>query len=159
MIPLRRVSALVLLGLIASVSAPGVRAQDKGGRRFGVELDAENFPQKTPKECLASVVRAIDGRQIDYLLAQLADPAFVDQRVKTLGGDFRELVKETTERLAMDPTIVKELRRFAAEGMWEEGDDSATVKLKDVKAHTVFLKKIENRWYFENRQKPKEEPK
>jgi len=134
------------------------RAQEKTDRRFGVVFDPEHFPQKTPKECLGSVIKAIDERKIDYLLAQLADPEFVNQHVKAAGG-FAEFVKQTSDRLASDPAKVRELKRFLDEGTWEEADDAATARLKDVKGRAVFLKKIENRWYFEDRQNAKEQPK
>ena len=37
----------------------------------------------TPKEALASVLKAADAGRFDYLTAQLADPSFIDDRVKT----------------------------------------------------------------------------
>ena len=56
------------------------------------------------------MLKAIDGRQVDYLVAQLADTEFVDMRVKVLAGGFKELVRETRSRLAEDPAALKELR-------------------------------------------------
>ena len=160
MATMTRLTAFVILA--ALIGAAGVtHAQDKTDRRFGVEYDPENYSQKTAKASLASVVRAIDGRKLDYLLAQLAEPAYIDKRVRDLGGNFRDLVKETANQFNADPTMLKELKRFASEGEWEEGEDTATARLKDVKSRAVFLKKIDNRWYIENRQKaePKEKDK
>lgn len=148
---LRWMGFVVLAGVIAG--AGKLHAQAKTERRFGIEYESDTYSQKTAKEALTSVVKAIDARKVDYLLAQLTDPSYVDKRVQDLGGNFRGLVKETTDRLAADPTLIKELKRFASEGEWEEGEDTATARLKDVKTRAVFLKKIENRWYFENRQK------
>jgi hypothetical protein len=145
-------SVFVLRGL-SDRAAPRAWAQEKPKARFNIDYDADNYPQNSPKACLGSVIKAIDARRIDYLLAQLADPQYVDARVKGLDGNFREMVKETTERLAADPTIVRELRRFLSSGDWEEGEEAASAKLKDVKNRAVFLKKINDRWYFENRQK------
>lgn len=152
MAKLLRLLALLLLAALIGVSGR-THAQAKTDRRFGIDYEPDNYSQKTAKEALASVVRAIDARKVDYLLAQLADPGYVDKRVQGLGGNFRDLVKEMTERLAADPTMLKELKRFASEGEWEEGEDSATARLKDVKTRAVFFKKIDTRWYFENRQK------
>lgn len=146
---LRALTVALVLGLAAA----GARSQDAGTTRYKVELDLDNYPQKTAKEALESVVKAIDAKQIDYLVAQLADPQFVDMRVKGAAGGFPEVVSETRARLADDAASVTELRRFLAEGQWDAMDSSATVKLKDVKNRAVFLKKDKDRWYLENRQK------
>lgn len=123
--------------------------------RYGIEANLRDYPQETPKETLASVLQAIERRRINYLLAHLADPTFVDKRVKEIyGGDFEELVRETTSKLADNPAAVKELERFLKEGEWEGGDTSASAKLKDIKDRQVYLRKIGRRWYLENRQKP-----
>jgi hypothetical protein len=143
-----------LVGILVSLASVGnLSAQNAPAARYGVEPDFDAFPQKAAKEALESVLKAIDRGQIDYLLAQLADPPFVDARVKALGGNFRQLVRETKARLAEDPAAVKELRRFLAEGQWDEAGDTAAVRLKDVKNRAVFLKRINDRWYLENRQK------
>jgi hypothetical protein len=156
MVRLVRIGVILLAALLLARPAG---AQKKDDVRFGFPYDPDNFAQGTAKQCLASVIKAIDKRRVDYLMAQLADPAFVDMRVKQqYGGDFREMVRATEEKIASNPTVLKELRRFLSEGEWEDGEETATVKLKDVK-RVVFLKKIDSRWYFENRQKPKEEAK
>jgi hypothetical protein len=153
-----RFAAFVILAY-QIVAAGSTYAQAKTERRFGVDNESENYPQRTAKEALASVVKAIDGRKYEYLLAQLLDPAYVDRRVQEHDGNFRELVKETAERFNADPTILKELKRFASQAEWEEGEDTATARLKDVKGRAVFLKKIDTRWYMENRQKAEPAPK
>src|SRR5262245_55933096 len=74
---LMRLACLVLL----LVSLPG-RAGE--GKRYGVTRDAKSYPQASAKEALASVLKAIRDRKFDYLVAHLADPAFVDDRVKRI---------------------------------------------------------------------------
>jgi hypothetical protein len=148
----------VLMVSIALVWVVGVSAQapkEAPPRRYGIEANLRDYPQETPKETLASVLQAIERGRINYLLAHLADPAFVDKRVKEVyGGDFEELVRETTGKLADNPAAVKELQRFLKEGEWEAAETSASVKLKDVKDRQVFFRKVGPRWYLENRQKP-----
>lgn len=143
----------VLLGVVL-VNSLQTQAPDQGksGRRYGIEPDVELFPQNTAKDALASVIKAIDRGRIDYLLAQVADPQFVDNRVKVYGGNFDELVKETTTKLSQDPTELKEMRQILRDGEWQEGEGTASAHLKD-KERTVFFKKIGDRWYLENRQK------
>jgi hypothetical protein len=133
-------------------------AQDKAPptRRYGVEPNLRAFPQATPKETLASVLQAIEQRRFDYLLAQLTDPPFVDDRVQRAGGKFDEVVNETRTKLQENPKAVTELRRFLKEGEWEGGDgNTASASLKDVKDRRVYFRKVDARWYLENRLKPK----
>lgn len=158
---MHRVFALCIV-LLCLIGVSGQEAKEIPPRRYGIEANLRDFPQETPKETLASVLRAIERGRINYLLAHLTDPGFVDKRVKEVyGGDFDELVRETTRKLADNPAAVKELGRFLKEGEWEGGDTTASAKLKDVKDRQVFFRKIGRRWYLENRQKPeppKEKP-
>jgi hypothetical protein len=122
--------------------------------RYGVEADLKTYPQGTPKETLASVLKAIDTKRIDYLLAHLADPQFVDRRVKENGGRFDVLLDETKAKLLDDPGAAKQLRKFLSDGEWKVEENNATVKLKDVPDRAVYLRKLGDRWFLENRRKP-----
>jgi hypothetical protein len=151
----------LLIGLIvAAIGLTAVHAQEKDKappRRYGVVLNLRRYPQATPKETLASVLQAIDDRRLDYLLAHLVEPNFVEERVKKAGGNFDEVVKETRAKLADNSDVIKELNRFLKEGEWNTTETTASVSLKDVKDRMVFFRKIENRWYLENRQQPPKE--
>jgi hypothetical protein len=143
----------IMVSWVATV--PAQAPKEAPPKRYGIEASLRDYPQETPKETLASVLFAIDKGRINYLLAHLADPAFVDQRVKQVyGGNFDELVRETTDKLTGNPDAVKELRRFLKEGEWEATEGTPSVKLKDLKGRQVFFRKIGPRWYLENRQKP-----
>jgi hypothetical protein len=120
--------------------------------RFGVMPDLKSFPQTTPKETLASTLKAIDLKRIDYLLAHLTDPDWIDGRVESAGDGFRELVKEAGDKL--DPPTVKRLKQFLEQGEIETLDATAVVKHKDVKDRVVRLRKVNNRWYLRNANKP-----
>jgi hypothetical protein len=128
-------------------------------KRYEVTRNLKKYPQDEPKTTLASVVKAIEDRRIDYLLAHLADPEFVDDRVKLYGGNFEELVKETTARMVDNPAVLKELRRFLKEGKWKTSDTTAEVSLDDVKSRRVYLRKIDKRWFLEQRQQPEKKDK
>jgi hypothetical protein len=136
-----------------------VQGQEKPDEvRYGIFANLETYPQATPKDTLASVVTALENKRIDYLLAQLADPEFVDQRVKDVfSGNFDELVRETTTKLSDNPGMLKDLRHFLKEGEWESGDGTARARVKDIKDRQIFMKRIGKRWYLENRQKPEAE--
>lgn len=132
--------------------AAGAFGQDAPAKRYGIAADLKTYPQAMPKEALASVVKAIEGRHIDYLLAQLADPPWVDRRVEGNGGSFDELVKETAAKLVDDPGALKRLRRALQEGEWQTDEASAVVRLKEGDM-AVFFRKAGGRWYMENRKK------
>jgi hypothetical protein len=134
--------ALLLVALLTPADA-----------RFGVALDLKTYPQRTPKEALASVLKAAAAGQFDYLAAQLADPVFVDDRVKRLyGGDFKEQVADTRARL--DPRTLKELKRFLAQGKWTTEQTGTIVRLDEVKDRQVKLVKKGARWYLEHPSRP-----
>lgn len=139
-----------------------VLAQDvKTVTRYGVVAIFNKYPQKTPRETLESVIKAMEAQHVDYVLAHLTDPAFVDRRVKEYGGKFDELVEESRTKLAGSPATVKLLRRFLKDGEWDidKEKNTAAVKLKDLREQQVFLKKVGDRWYMENRIKPMAEGK
>src|SRR4051812_42222355 len=146
---MKRFALAVLLVSFAAVSA-----EDKIQVRYKIEADNDLYPQKTAQDTLRSVLKAIDARRIDYVLAHLADPAFVDQRVKDVGSRFDVMVQETTRKLDADPEMLRELRRFLADGEWQEQADAASVKCKEVRGKMVYFKKIGNRWFLENRTTP-----
>lgn len=133
-------------------------------KRYGYQFEPDLFPQKTPQEALQSIVKAIDAKKIDYLLAHLADPKFVDDRIaeyKALlkGGDdvktilgFERLSRETAAHFREDPLLVKELRQYLKDADWELQEAAATATLKTASPRRVFLRKREERWFLENKQ-------
>jgi hypothetical protein len=123
-------------------------------KRYGIEADLKTYPQATPKDALASVLKAIEHKRIDYLVAQLADPEFVDRRVKDTGGKFDDLVKEARARLVDDPGPARQLQRFLNEGEWDVKDDRASVRLKEGAERWGYFRKQDGRWYLENHYKP-----
>jgi hypothetical protein len=153
---------VAIAALISLVVLAGAWAQDtkdeKPPRRFGLEADLEKYPQAAPKDTLGSVLKAIAAKRIDYLLAHLADPDFVDMRVKDYGGNFDEVVKEAQKKLADDPAVVKQMQRFYKDGEWDESDTMASVRLKEGKER-IYFRKVGNRWFLENRKKEEEKRK
>jgi hypothetical protein len=136
---------------------PAVLEQEDAGARpamrYGLNAHLREFPQASPKEALSSVISALEKGRVDYLLAQLTDPEFVDSRVKQVyGGKFEDLESESRTKVNDNPAAIKELHRFLKEGDWQITETSASVQLKDVAGKKVYLKKIGDRWFFENRQ-------
>lgn len=149
-----RYIAALLLGLTGAFTA--VSQAPKLNPRYGLDYNPTNFPQATPPEALTSALRAIREKRVDYLLAHLTDPEFVDQRVQTVHkGKFEDFVKEVANKLLNDPDAVKLLQRFAQEGEWETTETTASAKLKDVKER-VYCRKVGERWFLENEKKKTE---
>jgi hypothetical protein len=134
---------LVLAALV--VLASSAPAADPPAKRFGVEPDLKTFAQATPKETLASVLKAIEMKRPDYIVAHLADPEFVDRRVKETGHD--EMLAETTAKLVGDPGAAKKLRAFLEKGTWDEKGDGASVSLED-SDKAVSFHKAGGRWFL-----------
>jgi hypothetical protein len=149
-----RFSIALLIGLTGTAGLLAAEGHAKLGGRYGIDLDLNTYPQDTPKTALASVLKAADAGRFDYLVAQLADPSFIDARVKSLfDGRFAEQVQDTRARL--DPSAIKELRRFLKDGEWTAGNAEASVRLKDESDRAVFFRKIDGRWFLEHASKPK----
>ncbi|HEY7312703.1 MAG TPA: hypothetical protein VH643_25280 [Gemmataceae bacterium] len=124
-----------------------------GATRYGIAPDPKMYPQGTAKETLASVLKAVEAKRVDYVVAQLADPSFVDDRVKRLyAGRFEEQVEDTRARL--DPLTIKQLQRFLKNGDWQEDGDRVMVRLKD-NERRLYFKKDDGRWFMEHGSKPK----
>ena len=138
---------------------------DPLAKRYGLEYSPTLYPQKSPKDAMNSVMKALDARRTDYLLAHLTDPTFVDKRVVeykqrfTKGEDaaktllaFTRLIDETEGHFRADPPLLRELRVFVREAEWEEKEDGAVGTAKAVPARKVFLKRVGDRYFMENRQ-------
>lgn len=140
-----RASLPVLVGLLFTLAAAA-----GPDARYGIDPDAKTYPQGTAKEALASVIKAIEARRVDYVVAQLADPGFIDDRVKRVyGGRFEEQVEDTQGRLG--PATLKQLQRFAKEGKWTIDEERASVDLDADRERVVRFTRKGGRWYLENR--------
>ncbi len=163
----------LLAFILLCTAAP---AQDekkkKEPRRFGFDVDETTFAQATPAAAMKSIGLALDRKKVDYLLAHMTDPNYVDYWVDRYKIDFPEgkeegkrllafdrLVRETNDYFRNDPLIVKDLRTFAREAKWEEKDDIAVgvveanpEKKLEAIPRKVFLKKIGDRWFLKNEQ-------
>lgn len=121
-------------------------AADAPARRFGVEADLKTYPQATPKEALASVLKAVGAKRADYVLAHLADPQFVDRRVKETSYD--DLLAETTTKLVDDPGAAKQLRALLDKGTWTKAGDTATVSHKEGGDRIASFVRLGDRWFL-----------
>lgn len=103
---------------------------------------------------------------------QKADPAFdkrlqlpdepplfaerVRQEARVRG--FRQVVRDVQDKLADDPTLLKDLRQFLREGDFAVSGDTATATVKELKDRQVFFRRYGDRWFIENRQHAEPRP-
>jgi len=139
----------VLFAYLGVAILPGTVCADEVVQRYGINADYKTYPQAAPKETLVSLLKAVEDKRIDYALAHLADPHWVEKRVKELGGKFEDLVKECRET-KLDPASMKQLRRLLQEGEWKIEEKTAEVTLKDVTDRSVRFFKVDDRWFMEN---------
>jgi hypothetical protein len=167
---MNRLAGFFLIFLISCLCGAATIAQDderpkKPTRRYGFEVDEFTYPQKTPKEAMKSIAFALDRKKMEYMLAQLVDPDYVDYWVDRFKKDFvrgREeaktllafdrLVHETNQYYRKDPLIQKDLRVFAKKADWSEEGNVAVGTVLAIPARKVFLRRIDERWFLENRQ-------
>ncbi len=115
--------------------------------RYGVEADEKKYPQATAREALASALKAVTAKDFRYLVAHIAEPAFIDGRVKGVyAGKFDEQVDDTASRL--DALAVKQLMRLAKDGKWKEGEAEAVVTAEELPGRCARLVKKGGRWFL-----------
>ena len=66
---------------------------------------------------------------------------------------FKQLVADIKEKFADDTELLKDLRRFRSGGNFPDAPgDTVRVGQVDVKDRSLFIKKVAERWYLENKQ-------
>jgi hypothetical protein len=159
---MKRIACVIALAWPLALAAQDAPA--KLAKRYGYSYEPNLYSQKTPQEALQAVVRALDRGKIDYLLAHLADPKFVDDNITLYAASykgsedartvlaFERLARETVLHFQDDPLLLKELRQYVKEADWEVQEDTAIGTLKNASPRRVFFRKLEERWFLENKQ-------
>jgi hypothetical protein len=75
------------------------------------------------------------------------------RRVQDVGTrlNVRQLGDQLRSKLTDETDNVKDLKRFAREGQFQEAGETATATIKDVKDRALYFKKVGSRWFMENR--------
>ena len=154
---MRWILALTTGFVLSGLATAQEKKAEPPAPRFGVKADLETYPQGSAKEAMKSIATALERTRVDYILAHLTDPVFVDAKVKEFNGNFEGLVRDTEEQLA-DPKHRQEFLRFLKEGTVQESGTTATVTLKDVPKQQMTFRQSGGRWFLENEneaEKPK----
>ena len=97
--------------------------------------------------------RASEQVQSEGLEKKGVDKEFIRKRIVELAvqANFEYLVGRLKTKLSTDPESLKELKRLNREGDIQEGGEAATAKLKDIKDRALYFRRIEARWFVENK--------
>jgi hypothetical protein len=151
---------MLTLGILVLSQPHLLDAQEKEPpKRFDITANFQLYPQATPKELMGTLMKTIQKERFDYLVAHLMEPTFVDNRLATDRITPSQFSKVIQAKFKDQPELLRDLLKLLNEGEVEDSGDRAIVKHKDVKNHQVYLKKIEDRWFIENKikdNKPKE---
>jgi hypothetical protein len=117
-------------------------------------------PYRKAAEAELVRLRAVQRRDLDAVPPARRVPDDAKQFEDRLTADakglaFAQLTRLMRDKFADDPEALKDLRKFARVGTFPDpaaGGDAAKVELPDVKDRAVFLKRVNGRWYVENRQ-------
>lgn len=124
----------------------------KESARFGIALDEASFPQSTPENLRKSLLKALNSDNIDYMLAHLVNPLFIDKNVKEVHeGSFAKQVAETREKLKKG--LKSPLESLLKDGKLEVTEKSASLKDSNLKDFIITMKLENNKWYMENNKK------
>jgi hypothetical protein len=87
---MRPVGAVFAVCVLAGVAA----AQEVGPTRFDIIYNPELYRQDSPQAALNSALGAVARDRLDYLVAHLLDPAYVDARLATTQAYFERAAAE-----------------------------------------------------------------
>lgn len=145
---------IVLFMMVSFATNPVVlKAQAvKENSRYGIALDEASFPQNTPENLRKSLLKALNSDKIDYMLAHLAHPGFIDKNVREVHeGDFAKQVAETRGKLKNGLRVP--LESLLKDGKLEASEKSASLKDPTLKDFVINMKLENNKWYMENNKK------
>lgn len=124
----------------------------KESGRYGIAVDDAAFPQNTPENLRKSLLKALESDKIDYMLAHLAHPAFIEKNVREVHeGDFSKQVSETKEKLKNG--LKTPLETLLKTGKLESSEKAGTIKDPALKDFVIHMKLENNKWYMENNKK------
>jgi hypothetical protein len=184
--------ALMIFGTLAVAQEAPVAPT-----KFGIKPLNDVYPQGKVTDVLASTIKAIEKDRIEYFVAHLLDPKFVEARINdrakqlevVVDKDLRALrdeqvqagiprrerlpaepkefalavaeeaknrafklvVRDIRAHLAENPESLREFKKFQRIGVVVDTGEVGTITLKDTKDVQLNFKKLETRWYIEDR--------
>jgi len=84
------------------------------------------------------------------------DPKLFDVSVKAEARNraFKLVVKDIRDTLEEHPDHVDDFKKFLRVGQFVDAGDTASANVREFKDRQLFFRRMENRWFVENRQQP-----
>jgi hypothetical protein len=84
--------------------------------------------------------------------------ALIQDRSRQLA--FRQLIRDVQDKMLNDPQALKDLRRVMRDGVFSDEPGGTRATHPDVKDKVLYFRKIDDRYFLENRQEdtPKKDP-
>ncbi len=114
--------------------------------RYGQEVDLKLYPQGTPQEAIASVIKAMKAADVTYMLAHLVSPTEVDRKLKGDRDAFRKLAVKATPEKAK--AMVTELQGLLDDGTWTMRRNLCWTTVDGKRDLT--LERVGRRWFMHN---------
>src|ERR1041385_7149141 len=112
---MHRLSHCIFLFIVAAalclVTQAEAQPKKKPQARFGYEVNEELYPQQTPEAAMKSIVAALNRNKLAYILAQIADPVYVDYWVDRYKAEIQKGNDEAKRLVAFD-RLVQETERY-----------------------------------------------
>lgn len=148
---MRILTIIPLFLLICLVWAPTTSGQTTP-LRYGIGRDLNAFPQDSPLTLKSSILKSLEAGRIDYLIAHLTDPKFIDPRIaKSFEGKLENQARETKAKL-VGTELGNQLKLILQGGQLTiKGNEAVIIHPKLGNGLIVRFLKIEKLWYMDNR--------
>lgn len=133
--------------VLSTTMCSAAQADDNGpNRRYGIPLDATHFPQVGPQQAVRSIVKALDDKQVAYMLAHLISPEDVDAKLNGEVAALRRLAGKATgeSTLQLRAALVDHLEH----GRWIIKGSRALSEVNN--RADLTLERVDLRWYLHN---------
>jgi hypothetical protein len=109
-------------------------------------------------EANLAALRDFQQKNLDKVLPEARVPADADKfrervSINAKAAAFKQLVRDVQDKFTEDPEVLKAMRLFRSGGNFPEAaGDVAKIGHAEIKDRSLFIRKIADRWYVENRQ-------
>jgi hypothetical protein len=132
---------LVMLLLASCINDPPVITH------YGIRQDLKEYPQNSVTSCLSSIIKAIEKKRYDYLLAHLIYPDLV--KIELGKESFDTLVMDVKENFETGRKNTELLKEFLKDGIQiNYGNEAAVLRLMNG-SQLQFMSK--NKLWYLNR--------
>lgn len=134
----------VLVAHLIDTKVTEARATENGRL---LEGDVENDLRQVREQQRARPLGVTAEEKLSY------EPVAFGQSVKAEAKvrGFKASIEEVRRKFAADTSIIPEMKQYLREGDFASTGDGAKVTLKGVKGKAIYLTKVNDRWYIEDR--------